>query len=168
MNKAKLHSNLSINNEASFVIGKLSQTNPQLNDPLVSCGDYGHVVSFLLHSSDKSVIHLRNASSQSDHAALHLSVRGVSLVRRQLRHYLRLLLVRSPSEELGQCGNTVKATWGRSRQQRKGFGKDRHLERRNKTKQKTLWVTREVILIQNELQNIFANFKFLLNWSFVP
>lgn len=37
-----------------------------------------------------------------------------------------------------------------------------------KTKQNTLWVTREVILIQNEWQKTFANFKFLLNCSSVP
>lgn len=60
--------------------------------------------------SDESVIEIRNASPQPDHATADPSLHGILRVWTYSWLDLPLLLVGFSSEELGQCGNSIEVT----------------------------------------------------------
>lgn len=85
------------------------------------------------------IINLRNVSAQPVHAAADQSMRSTVMIRTYSRprwFYLPLVLAGFASEEVGQCGDSIKVTGvscGRTRQRGEGFSKDSHLQERQKT-----------------------------------
>lgn len=140
-----------------FVVNSSLRWGKKKNPP---CLQPCHIFSA---DSDESIIEMRNASSQPDRAAVDPSLHGIFRVWTYSWLDLPVLLVGFSSEELGQRGNSIEVTavtWGRTRQRGKGFGKDRHLPKREKEHQEWLRAPK-ICFWPNTRYKICTNFEFL-------